>query len=154
MALNPILVIKIMEGNKIGVRARLKDEFVEHEIVLNSILAYYNANDFPPVEKFLELFDSVIKRTINELIPHKNLYLKYDVKADSTLDKASKIEINLIEVKTDDINFKIDGKHVILGFSKSNEEIEEQNIFEETIEKVIETPEFVLKKYRELNGKN
>lgn len=154
MALNPILVIKIMEGNKIGVRARLKDEFVEHEIVLNSILAYYNANDFPPVEKFLELFDSVIKRTINELIPHKNLYLKYDVKADSTLDKASKIEINLIEVKTDDINFKIDGKQVILGFSKSNEEIEEQNIFEETIEKVIETPEIVLKKYRELNGKN
>lgn len=56
MALNPVLVIKVMDGNSVGVRARLKDDYVEHEIVLNSVLAYYWANDFPPVVKFLELF--------------------------------------------------------------------------------------------------
>ena len=78
MALNPVLVIKVMDGNSVGVRARLKDDYVEHEIVLNSVLAYYWANDFPPVVKFLELFESVIKRTINELMPHKNLNLKYE----------------------------------------------------------------------------
>ena len=58
MALNPVLVIKVMDGNSVGVRARLKDDYVEHEIVLNSVLAYYWANDFPPVVKFLELFES------------------------------------------------------------------------------------------------
>ena len=80
MALNPVLVIKVMDGNSVGVRARLKDDYVEHEIVLNSVLAYYWANDFPPVVKFLELFESVIKRTINELMPHKNLNLKLLIK--------------------------------------------------------------------------
>lgn len=38
MALNPVLVIKVMDGNSVGVRARLKDDYVEHEIVLNSVL--------------------------------------------------------------------------------------------------------------------
>ena len=109
MALNPVLVIKVMDGNSVGVRARLKDDYVEHEIVLNSVLAYYWANDFPPVVKFLELFESVIKRTINELMPHKNLNLKYEVKADAKLEDASEIEINLIEVEADGIGFKIDG---------------------------------------------
>ena len=36
MALNPVLVIKIVDGNSVGVRARLKDDYIEHEIVLNS----------------------------------------------------------------------------------------------------------------------
>ena len=49
MALNPVLVIKIVDGNSVGVRARLKDDYIEHEIVLNSVLAYYWAIDFPPV---------------------------------------------------------------------------------------------------------
>ena len=82
MAVSPVLVIKIVDGSSVGVRARWRDDYIEHEIVLNSVLAYWWANDLPPVLKFLELFESVIKRTINELTPHKDLKLKYDVKAD------------------------------------------------------------------------
>ena len=48
--------------------------------------------------KFLELFDSVIKRTINEIMRHKTLDLKYEVTANQTLEYASEIKINLISV--------------------------------------------------------
>lgn len=153
MGLNPILVIKTVENSTIGVRARLKDDFVEHEIVLNSVLAYYWANELPPAVKFLELFDSVVKRTINELMPHKNLYLKYSVKADSNLEDASMLEINLDEVMADDVGFKIDGKQLLLSGFKSVENEEGRVPFEKTFEKNIETPDIVLKKYEELKNK-
>lgn len=151
MAVSPVLVIKTVDDSVIGVRARLYDDFVEHEIVLNSVLAYWWANNMPPALKFLELFESVIKRTINELMPHKNLKLKYEVKADDVLEKASEIEINLIEIEADDVGFKIEGKPVILkGLVKTSEDFE-ANEFAKTIEKTIETPDIVLKKYLEMN---
>ena len=153
MAVSPVLVIKTVDDSVVGVRARLYDDFVEHEIVLNSVIAYWWANDLPPALKFLELFESVIKRTINELMPHKNLKLKYEVKADDVLKKASEIEINLIEIEADDVSFKIDGKQVILkGLIKTSEDFE-ANEFTETVEKTIETPDIVLKKYMEMNNK-
>lgn len=152
MGLKPVLVIKTMDGNKIGVRARLRDDFVEHEIVFNSILAYYKTNNMSPVLKFLELFESVIKRTINELIPHKDLFLKYDVEADRQLEEASEIEITLKEVVADNIGFKIDGKQLKLnGFNSKESEDVEVASFKDSIEKTIETPEIVLKKYKEMN---
>ena len=95
MAVSPVLVIKT-DDSVVSVRARLYDDFAEHNIVLNSVITYWWANNMPPALKFLELFDSVIKRTINEIMPHKDLKLKYYVTANQNLDKASEIEINLI----------------------------------------------------------
>ena len=150
MAVSPVLVIKVVDDSAVGVRARLYDDFSEHEIVLNSVLAYWWANNLPPVVKFLELFESVIKRTINELIPHKDLKIKYNIKADDELEKASSIEINLIEIEADGTGFKIDGKQLVLnGLAKSSEDYESSE-FVKTIEKTIETPDIVLKKYHEM----
>lgn len=150
MAVSPVLVIKTVDDSAVGVRARLYDDFVEHEIVLNSVIAYWWANNLPPVVKFLELFESVIKRTINELMPHKNLNIKYEVKADDVLENATSVEINLIEVVADETGFKIDGKQLILnGLAKSSED-HEPNEFVETFDKTIETPDIVLKKYQEM----
>ena len=78
MAVSPVLVIKLVKDSALSVRARLYDDFAEHEIVLNSVLTYWWANNMPPAEKFLELFDSVIKRTINEIMPHKILNLNHN----------------------------------------------------------------------------
>ena len=151
MAVSPVLVIKTVDDSVVGVRARLYDDFVEHEIVLNSVLAYWWANNMPPALKFLELFESVIKRTINELMPHKNLKIKYDVKADDELEKASELEINLIEVEADGTGFKIDGKQLVLkGLAKTAED-HQVSEFVKTFEKTIETPDIVLKKYKEMN---
>ena len=154
MAVSPVLVIKLVEDSGINVRARLYDDFAEHEIVLNSVLTYWWANNMPPATKFLELFDSVIKRTINELIPHKDLKLKYELKADDKLENASEIEINLIEIEADDTGFKIDGKQLVLkGLAKTTED-HEANEFVETVEKTIETPDIVLKQYKKMQEKN
>lgn len=153
MAVNPVLVIKAVGNSTVSVRSRLYDDFVEHEIVLNSVLAYWWANNQAPAEKFLELFDSVIKRTVNELMPHKLLNLKYEVKANSTLDKASELEIVLISLDADGVSFKIDGDSVKLeGLSKSlnDDDVSEFNV---TYERSIETPDIVLKKYMEMQDK-
>ena len=154
MAVSPVLVIKIVDDSSVGVRARWRDQFVEHHIVLNSVLAYWWANEFPPGVKFLELLESVIKRTINELTPHKTLKLKYSVKADDVLEKASEMEINLIEVEADDIGFKIDGKTLVLNGLRKPSDVEDEKIeFNETFDKVIETPDIVLKKYMQMKEK-
>ena len=151
MAVSPVLVIKIIDGRSVGVRARLRDDYVEHEIVLSSVLAYWWNNNLPPVVKFLELFESVIKRTINELTPHKILNLKYEVTADNDLENASEFEINLIEVEADDVGFKIEGKKLSLkGFRNSKLDLENKSPFKTTYDKVIETPDIVLKKYKEM----
>ena len=153
MAVSPVLVIKT-DDSVVSVRARLYDDFAEHNIVLNSVITYWWANNMPPALKFLELFDSVIKRTINEIMPHKNLKLKYDVIANQTLDKASEIEINLISVVADDFGFKIDGNSFSLSGIRKVEEDFESKEFSTTFDHVIETPEIVLKKYREMENKN
>ncbi len=152
MAVSPVLVVKADEST-VTVRARLYDDFSEHKIVLNSVITYWWANNFPPALKFLELFDSVIKRTINEIMPHKTLNLKYDIKANQVLEKASEIEINLISVVADDIGFKIDGSSVSLKGIRKVEDDFEENEFSTSFDHVIETPDIVLKKYLEMNEK-
>lgn len=153
MAVSPVLVIKIVDDSSVGVRARWRDDYSEHHIVLNSVLTYWWANDMPPAVKFLELFESVIKRTINELTPHKKLNIKYEVQADNSLEKASELEINLIEVQADDIGFKIDGKTLSLKGLRNSIDDDEKTLFTESYDKVIETPDIVLKKYLEMQNK-
>lgn len=150
MSLKPVLILKHDEGI-VKVRSRLRDDSSEHEIVLNSVLNYYWTNKLNPVEKFLELFESVIKRTVNELMPHRDLYLKYEYKLDDDIENASKIEINLLNVVADDIGFKIEGNRIQLdGFRNKEEDPDKISSFvESTVEKHIETPEIVYKKYME-----
>ncbi|WP_296881161.1 hypothetical protein [uncultured Methanobrevibacter sp.] len=149
MAVSPVLVIKV-DDSTVCVRARLYDDFSEHVIVLNSVITYWWANNLPPATKFLELFDSVIKRTINEIMPHKSLELKYDVRANHVLDEASEIEITLNSVVADDTGFKIDGDTISLtGIRKVDSDFEE-NEFTTSFDLKLETPDIVLKKYLEM----
>lgn len=153
MAVSPVLVIKT-DDSVVGVRARLYDDFSEHNIVLNSVITYWWANNMPPALKFLELFDSVIKRTINEIMPHKTLELKYEVNANQNLEKASEIEIKLISVVADEVGFKIDGGSFSLEGIRKVEDDFEAKEFSTTFDQVIETPDIVLKKYREMENKS
>ncbi len=152
MVVSPVLVIKT-DDSTVSVRARLYDDYSEHEIVLNSVITYWWANNMPPASKFLELFDSVIKRTINEIMPHKFLNLKYDVRANQVLEDASEIEIDLNSVVADDVGFKIEGNVVSLkGIKKVDSEFEAKE-FTTSYNHCIETPDIVLKKYMEMKEK-
>ena len=153
MAVSPVLVIKTDEST-VRVRARLYDDYSEHNIVLNSVITYWWANNMPPAIKFLELFDSVIKRTINEVIPHKTLELKYEVKANQTLEKASEISINLISVVADNVGFKIEGESFSLRGLRKVDDAFETSEFSTVFEQSIDTPDIVLKKYKEMQDKH
>ena len=150
MAVSPVLVIKTDEDVSVNVRARLYDNFVEHKIVLNSVIAYWWANNMPPAKKFLELLDSVIKRTINELMPHKILNLKYDVKANASLENASELEVNLVSVDADGVGFKIDGGKISLSGLRKVPDDFEANEFITSFDQAIKTPDIVLKQYKKM----
>ncbi|MBP5785482.1 MAG: hypothetical protein J6W16_07885 [Methanobrevibacter sp.] len=121
MSSEPILVIKDNDST-IGIRARVGEEFSEHEIQLNVMLAYYWDNDLPVVENLIDLFESAVKRTINDVLPHENLFLKYDLITDDVIEKASRFEIHLLEVKADDTVLRLDGKILALKGLSSKEE--------------------------------
>lgn len=147
MSSHNILVIKTI-GEKIGVRARIDDDYIEHQIEVTSILALYKRNNNPVVENFLDLFESVIKRTINELIPHKNLHLKYTYITNEHSSNGYNLSVSVKSVKADNKQFKLDGSDfTILSIENDNESMGET--VERTVEKDIETPDFVLKKYKE-----
>ena len=119
--------------------------------------------------EFAELKNSVnttaptISPTTNNLISSHHLFLYYTIltnkskvliKADDTLKKASQIEINLIEVEADDIGFKIDGKTLsINGLRNPSDESGEKTPFNGSYDRVMETPDIVLKKYKEMKNK-
>ena len=152
MAVSPVLVIKT-DDSTISVRARLYDDFSEHKIVLNSVLTYWWTNKMPPALKFLELFDSVIKRTVNEIMPHKVLNLKYDVKANEVLEKASEIEINIVSLSADDVGFKIEGSSFSLRGIRKVEDDFKPREFSTSFDHCIETPDIVLEKYKKMQDK-
>lgn len=121
MSDEPILVIKDNDST-IGIRARVGEEFSEHEIQLNVMLAYFWDNGLPVIENLVDLFESAVKRTINEVIPHDNLLLKYNLITDDEIKKASRFEIHLEEVKADNQNLRLDGKILALRGLGSNED--------------------------------
>ena len=86
------------------------------------MLAYYWDNDLPVIESLIGLFESAVKRTINEVLPHENLLLKYDLITDDEIEKASRFEIHLIEVKADNQSLRLDGKILALKGISSKEE--------------------------------
>ena len=154
MAVSPVLLIKKIDDSVIKVRARFYNDFTEHNIVLNSVLSYWRANNLPPALKFLELFDSVIKRTVNELMPHKTLNLKYEVNADQILEKASKLEVNILSLSADDVSFKLDDASFSLINLKKIDDDFESKTFNATFDQSIITPDIVLEKYRQMQNKN
>lgn len=143
MSSEPILVIKDTDST-IGIRARVGEEFSEHEIQLNVMLAYYWDNDLPVIENLIDLFESVVKRTVNEVLPHENLFLKYNLITDDEISNASRFEIHLLEVKADDVVLRLDGKILALKGLSSKEDYSkgnEDNLILSDSEKVIKLVE-------------
>ena len=158
MMLKPVLVIKDTDST-VAIRARIGEDYSEHEIQLSVMLGYYADNDLPVIENLIDLFETVIKRTINDVIPHDNLFLKYDLITDDEISKASDMEIHLIEVKADDVLFRLDGKILALkGFDSDEYSSDEPKVLKRVektnpTEKKMSFKEFA-KQQRELENKN
>ena len=55
MMLKPVLVIKDTDST-VAIRARIGEDYSEHEIQLSVMLGYYADNDLPVIENLIDLF--------------------------------------------------------------------------------------------------
>ena len=117
MSSEPILVIRTSQ-RKIIIRARIEDDYVENEILLSPILAMYRRNNDNIIKNFLDLFESSVKRTINEFIPHKTLNMDYNVIADDDLDNATQLSVNVTNIEQIPVT-DVDGE--ILGLVRASD---------------------------------
>ena len=85
-------------------------------------------------------------------MPHKVLNLKYQVEANENLEDASEISIDLISVSADGVSFKIEEGSISLAGLRKVEDDFEAKMFSATFDHVIETPDIVLKKYKEMKS--
>lgn len=150
MSSEPILVIRTSQ-RKIIIRARIEDDYVENEILLSPILAMYRRNNDNIIKNFLNLFESAVKRTVNEFIPHKTLSMDYNLVADDDLDNATQLSVNVTNVEADDKKFRIDGGEFTI--SNLNPERSDKIPYDNSINRVLITPDIVLKKYKEIYDK-
>lgn len=113
MEKKPSLILKTSDTT-ILVMAKYKAEFAEHQIQLSSVLGYYWNKDVPIIEKFIEIFQTVIKRAIYQVFPHEKLSLKINLTSNDTLENSSKLNITLLEVKADETDIEVKGEVIIL----------------------------------------
>lgn len=137
-----ILLIKETQTT-IYIRARVGEIYKENNIQLSVMLAYYWENNLPVIKNLLELIETVIKRTINEVLPHENLSIKYTLQTDEKIDNATRFEIKIEEIKADNTKFTLDGKIISLKDinheTKNKTETDTPLKYEEKIVKTIKT---------------
>lgn len=109
----PSLIIKTNKNNIIIV-AKYDQQIAEHNIQLKLVLGYYWKNNLPFIEKFMELFETVIRRTLYGVFPFKKLSIKYNIKSNDKLDDASVFTISLLEIKADEFELELVGNEITL----------------------------------------
>ncbi|MEA4956164.1 hypothetical protein SDC9_03545 [bioreactor metagenome] len=109
----PSLIIKTKKNN-IMVIAKYNEAIAEHDIQLKLVLGYYWKNNLPFIEKFMELLETVIKRSLNQVFPHKKLSIKYNIESNDDLEESSLFNITLLEVKADDELLNLSGNIITL----------------------------------------
>lgn len=137
----PSLIIK-STNNTLIIIAKYIHEISEHEILIYLVLGYYWQNNLPFFEKFMELIETVIKRAVNQVLPHKKLYLKYVVESNDNFEESSIFNIEILQVKADDTEIELVGKIInlegidnrgsfskITSFRRKKHEIFEKEIF-------------------------
>ena len=137
----PSLIIKANKTN-ILIIAKYKNQIVEHDIQLKLLLSYYWKNNLPFAEKFLELLESVIKRSLRKLFPYSHLFIKYNVKSNDSLEEFSMFNVTLIEVKVDDVDVKLMGNVITFEGIDNRKAMEKMTSFRRKINETIEK-EFV-----------
>ena len=109
----PSLIIKTKKNNIIVI-TKYNNEIAEHDIQLKLVLGYYWKNNLPLIEKFIELLDTIIKRSLNQVFPHKILSIRYNIESNDDLEEASIYNITLLDVKADDEPLELSGNEITL----------------------------------------
>ncbi|RBQ24218.1 hypothetical protein ALNOE001_03310 [Candidatus Methanobinarius endosymbioticus] len=137
----PLLIIKTKKNNII-IATKHDSKTAKHDIQLKLVLGYYWKNNLPFVEKFMELFETVIRRTLIQVFPFKKLYLKYNIESNDDLEESSVFKITLMDIIADDVELELVGNEITLEGIDNRGTMSKMTSFRRKVNETIEK-EFV-----------
>ncbi len=118
MSETPIIKIK-SDPETIKIVAKKRGDVSVQNINLRIIMANLWWEGAPELETFFNVMELTIKRALNEVYPHKVMTIDYTYSADDALVDASKIVVEITNIKADDMDVDIGGRFITFGGTDS-----------------------------------
>ena len=118
MSETPIIKIK-SEPEIIRVIAKRKGDVSIETINLRIIMANLWWEGSPELETFFNVMELKIKKALNEVYPHEKMSIDYNYSADDALEDASKILVEITDIKADGVDIDIGGRFITLDGTDS-----------------------------------
>lgn len=98
----------------IKIAAKNQGEVSIKDIQLKLFWGYCWWNGLPEVETFIELFETTLKRVIYDVLPHKELFIDYDIETNDLLEKSSSVILTFNEISADQVPVELIGDILLL----------------------------------------
>src|SRR5664280_2923885 len=118
MSETPIIKIK-SDPETIRIVAKRKGDVSIEIINLRIIMANLWWEGSPELETFFNVMELKIKKALNEVYPHDKMSIDYNYSADDALEDASKIIVEITDIKTDGVDIDIGGRFITLDGTDS-----------------------------------
>jgi hypothetical protein len=118
MSETPIIKIK-SEPETIRIVAKRKGDVSIEIINLRIIMANLWWEGSPELETFFNVMELKIKKALNEVYPHDKMSIDYNYSADDALEDASKIIVEITDIKADGVDIDIGGRFITLDGTDS-----------------------------------
>jgi hypothetical protein len=118
MSETPIIKIK-SEPEIIRIIAKRKGDVAIETINLRIIMANLWWEGSPELETFFNVMELKIKKALNEVYPHEKMCIDYNYSADDALEDASKILVEITDIKADGVDIDIGGRFITLDGTDS-----------------------------------
>ena len=118
MSETPIIKIK-SEPETIRIIAKRKGDVAIETINLRIIMANLWWEGSPELETFFNVMELKIKKALNEVYPHEKMSIDYNYSADDALEDASKILVEITDIKADGVDIDIGGRFITLDGTDS-----------------------------------
>ena len=118
MSETPIIKIK-SEPESIRIVAKRKGDVSIQTINLRIIMANLWWEGSPELETFFNVMELKIKKALNEVYPHDKMSIDYNYSADDALEDASKIIVEITDIKADGVDIDIGGRFITLDGTDS-----------------------------------
>jgi hypothetical protein len=118
MSETPIIKIK-SEPETIRIVAKRKGDVSIETINLRIIMANLWWEGSPELETFFNVMELKIKKALNEVYPHDKMSIDYNYSADDALEDASKIIVEITDIKADGVDIDIGGRFITLDGTDS-----------------------------------
>jgi len=113
MSETPIIKIK-SDPEVIRIVAKKKGDVSIQTINLKIIMANLWWEGSPELETFFNVMELTIKKALNEVYPHKKMYLDYKFCANDLIEDASEIIVEITDIKADNMDVDVGGRFIIL----------------------------------------